>query len=1350
MDPNPRTIRTQKPVSETDVAAAEAAAAEAPPPSETRRDVQRHALQELVALSTEVTANEVQTDEKYAADLAANDKGLDRAGMQVAEREKSLRESMAQKHAERVAHAKGQYQQTFAALESAYKGTRQRVEHDKQTIDRDVKKNYEQAVWLAESVLEADEHRIAADFKKAREVAGGRAQLIDSLDDQAAAIVARFRQELPPPAPGDEALAEGEARPATFDEAQARIEERLVQLDRLGVPGLFVGVRPFFWGVGICVLAAVAAQGVMAQSVEPNLEALSIGLGAGALLCVILGLVFRSVARSRVRQAFVPLRQASWVAREVIAADLKAAEERREADLESAEQKRQEEVQGAKDRLGPLAAGAVKRREIDLAAADADFNHRIPELAQCRDQALADAEAWVQKHKTDLAERIAAELAKSAKRHAERKAEVEAWYVQARADLKLNWEAGLARINEPIAKAGGKLNAPLDWGDAGAWKAWLPPKTFAPTIRFGELKIDLKQITDRVPRHLALPPEFSVPAVLAFPRQASLLIHTDREGRPEAIRTLQMVMSRLLTNMPAGRVRFTIMDPVGLGQNFAGFMHLADHDENLVGARIWTEAEHIEQRLANLTEHMETVIQKYLRNEYETIDQYNAQAGELAEPYRFLVICDFPVAFQGDSFRRLASIASTGARCGVYTLIVRDTRTPLPGGAHMDDVEAHSLNLVRQNGRFAWKDDVFKQFPLHLDAPPSEEFLTGVLDLVGQHAKEANRVEVGFHTIAPNPKEIWTASSTRDLQVPIGRMGATRLQLMKMGRGVAQHALIAGKTGSGKSTLLHAMITNLAMWYSPDEVEFYLIDFKKGVEFKTYATHNLPHARAIAVESDREFGLSVLQRLDGELVRRGNLFRKLGVQDLGAYRETQGSDAALPMLPRTLLIIDEFQEFFSEDDKLAQDCAILLDRLVRQGRAFGIHVLLGSQTIGGSSGLARSTIGQIGIRIALQTSEADSQVILGDGNSAARLLSRPGEAIYNDAGGLVEANSPFQVAWLPDDQREVYLKALQERLHGGGPGLPKGDHPPAIVFEGNAPADITKNEPLANALASYGPNSAPLVPLAWLGDPVAIKDPTAIPFRRQSGANVLIIGQQEDGAMALLASALESLAAQQVAASFVVFDGSASDSPLARVFPRLKATVPNEVKLVEFRAGDAAMNEVAVEMQRRQAEEAAGGLDPATPSIYVIIYGVQRFRILRKSEESFGGFGMSGEEGEKKVAPDKQFSDLLREGPPLGIHVLAWADTTATLDRTFDRQAMREFDNRVLFQMSANDSSNLIDSPAGNKLGQNRALAYSEEQGTLEKFRPYALPSKDWLEHLHKHLRGAAVAAEAAPAPAAG
>ena len=74
------------------------------------------------------------------------------------------------------------------------------------------------------------------------------------------------------------------------------------------------------------------------------------------------------------------------------------------------------------------------------------------------------------------------------------------------------------------------------------------------------------------------------------------------------------------------------------------------------------------------------------------------------------------------------------------------------------------------------------------------------------------------------------------------------------------------------------------------------------------------------------------------------------------------------------------------------------------------------------------------------------------------------------------------------------------------------------------------------------------------------------------------------------------------------------------------------------------------------------------------------------------------------------------------------------IERTLDRASMREFDHRVLFQMSAADSSNLIDSPLANKLGFFRALSYSEEQGVVEKFRPYALPSKDFVASIAQKL----------------
>jgi hypothetical protein len=181
------------------------------------------------------------------------------------------------------------------------------------------------------------------------------------------------------------------------------------------------------------------------------------------------------------------------------------------------------------------------------------------------------------------------------------------------------------------------------------------------------------------------------------------------------------------------------------------------------------------------------------------------------------------------------------------------------------------------------------------------------------------------------------------------------------------------------------------------------------------------------------------------------------------------------------------------------------------------------------------------------------------------------------------------------------------------------------------------------------------------------------------------------------------------------------------VLPAIKNSLPHDITLVEYRAVEKTIDEIAQELARRQASD-----ETHPPAIFLFIYGIQRYRSLRKQEDSFS---FSSSDEEQKPKTDKQLMDLLREGPPLGIHVIAWADTPATVDRTFDRGSMREFDNRVLFQMSAADSSNLIDSPAANKLGFFRALAYSEEQGVMEKFRPYALPSKSRVERVHEALK---------------
>jgi hypothetical protein len=817
-------------------------------------------------------------------------------------------------------------------------------------------------------------------------------------------------------------------------------------------------------------------------------------------------------------------------------------------------------------------------------------------------------------------------------------------------------------------------------------------------------------------RKMALPDagKFSVPFSLGFPDQGSIMIESDGSGTNAATVVVNSIALRLLASHPPGRATFVFIDPVGLGKDFAGLMHLADYEETLINHRIWTQSTQIEERLAELNDHIEKVIQMYLRNEFANITEYNEQAGTIAEKYRFLVIAGFPSAFSETSCKRLLSIASSGARCGVHLLIQRDLRQPLTDAALDDELRRACLRVTLRDGVYHLADAPPGADVVKFDPPPSHEDSITLVHRIGKASIDSNRVQVPFSHIAPPASELWSSETTEELRVPIGRTGAKKLQMLAIGKGTRQHALVAGKTGSGKSTLFHVIITNLALWCSPDQVEFYLVDFKKGVEFKCYAAKRLPHARVIAIESDREFALSVLQRIDVELKRRGELFRKSGSQDLAGYKRTAGHEP----LPRSLLLIDEFQEFFTEDDAVAQEASLLLDRIVRQGRAFGIHVILGSQTLGGAYTLARATLGQMVIRVALQCNEADAHLIMDDDNPAPRLLTRPGEGIYNDQAGALAANSPFQIVWLPEEERDAVLDQVN------GLAAKEKHLPPApIIFEGNAPADVRDNMQLKQLFSSV-PSSRPVTARAWLGAPNSIKGPTEAQFQRQSGSHLLVVGQSSERSLSLLAISIVSLASQypvgQVA--FVILDPHAYDNGENGYFQKLAAKLPQKVRIGGPAEVPALMGELAAELEARGP---SSGRD--APEIFLIVHDLQRFKALRPDDEF--RFSMD-DDASAAVSPSQAFANLLGEGGPVGMHVLAATDTWNNVSRWIPRKLMAEFEMRVLFQMSANDSSNLIDSPAATTLGLHRALFHNEHYGTLETFRPYAMPDDAWLEEI--------------------
>jgi hypothetical protein len=223
------------------------------------------------------------------------------------------------------------------------------------------------------------------------------------------------------------------------------------------------------------------------------------------------------------------------------------------------------------------------------------------------------------------------------------------------------------------------------------------------------------------------------------------------------------------------------------------------------------------------------------------------------------------------------------------------------------------------------------------------------------------------------------------------------------------------------------------------------------------------------------------------------------------------------------------------------------------------------------------------------------------------------------------------------------------------------------------------------------------------------------------------VGQRDEAILAMIALALVSLAAQYPAgaAKFVLCDSTAPGSAQRAFLDRIVAAIPHEITVAK--SGDIAeiMNRLADDLKSRAEDDTV-----AAPATFLLIHGLQHFRKLRQEDD----FGFATSHSDSSGNAAAQLSKLVSDGASHGLHVIAALDTYNNIMRFLGRKALSEFEMRVLFQMSTNDSASLCDDPKASDLGLHRALFYNEQEGHLETFRPYALPDSKWIEKVAHNL----------------
>ncbi|GIF26886.1 hypothetical protein BJ973_003526 [Actinoplanes tereljensis] len=634
----------------------------------------------------------------------------------------------------------------------------------------------------------------------------------------------------------------------------------------------------------------------------------------------------------------------------------------------------------------------------------------------------------------------------------------------------------LAAFAEAAARAADRA-APGAAGDP--WDDWQPsPLDTAPELRVGRL---------------LLPHPEEVPALVPLLDHGHVVVRGDRAVGDEVVAG---VLLRALGTAAPGSLSLIGYDPEHLGGGLARFATLAP-----AGVLRFAGPGELSALLDELVDHVRRINETVLAGEYTSLRELAAATHRRPEPWRVAVLLGVSELNRADQ-TQLQRLLRTGAAAGVHLLI---QGIPVQAGPGIEFITAQPGDNARMSSAGA--------LPVRLDGGPPQAVVAAACRRIAE-AVAAGPAPVALDSLLP--AEIWQESSAAGLSAPLGD-SPQGVPVTVTLSDYPPHALIAGPSGTGKTNLIYAWMGALAARYSPDELAFYLLDFKEGVSFARFAPGRrdpswLPHVQLVGVNvnTDREFGLALLRFLGEELRRRADAAKRYEVTNLA---ELRAEDPA-GHWPRIVAVVDEFQVLLSGRDSLATEAVDLLEDLARRGRSQGIHLILASQDVSGIEALwgRPALVAQFSLRIALPRARR----ILAETNTAAESLPRY-HALVNADSGATEANKVVRVPAAGDRDR---WNALQHRLWRS---RPEGQGPPRL-FDGDVIPRLSESPDFGRLAPVEGTSAAPMV---LLGETIDVASRSArTVLRRAPGRNLAILGTRTEEACAILATAGVSLAAQ--------------------------------------------------------------------------------------------------------------------------------------------------------------------------------------------------------------------------------
>ena len=688
--------------------------------------------------------------------------------------------------------------------------------------------------------------------------------------------------------------------------------------------------------------------------------------------------------------------------------------------------------------------------------------------------------------------------------------------------------------------------------------------------------------------------------------------------------------------------------------------------------------------------------------EYGDVVKYNESKNKVVVPYDVVVVTDYQKCL--NEMRDIDALFENGHKGGIYFVLMNNL--DFKNDRDIDSLLAltNFYQVLEAENYGNYSKDAFIRCTPILDNPILAKACFNYIN-EGAELPQVAAASVDHDQMLSGGFE----KIDRAMVIPVGSTAQGDLVDFTLDTVSHIHCFIIGQSGTGKSVFLHDVIIGAMAKYSPEELELYLMDFKiGGVEFNRY--RNEKHVKALLVDnSDIQITLEILRDINNKMRERGKLLRASGVSNIVEYNQVNPDNK----MPRIVFIADECHVMFptmnSKEAKLYREISEILQKIAKEGRSQGVHLVLATQTIAQSE-IPSEVINNISDFYLLKCSPGDSERLV-PGSSATTSQLKTGQVLHHD----IDNDIVFKSTYLPTKEAFEVIKKINAKT--------KAFENEQFYFVGSQIFEI--DDEVKSLLAKKTSIA--------LGRSIDTKmEPVIIPLRNEYADNVMLFGinDEEQVSRTTMASIQSLLISNKDVNIKVVNCLPAEQRKTTKMLKDLEGN--GEIELLNPSTCGAELQSIATSIKNRDAE----------PTVLYIL-GQERFRELRmdmeiateKPASAADDFGFDSSMFSGGDSSDANFNSyqkvieyILKNGAEVGVHVVLQIDKPKQL-LFADYMSAKEFFNMFhhLVMLKSDDnavntlglSDDLRLENLSSDIERLRAIYYNETNNSYTLFTPF-------------------------------